>query len=165
MPPTSVSLWEPVMKLTQCVLNRINAIIHGSPVRDRIVVKVMDASRRENLAPGFLIGVYRSGSTLLRYILDSHSNIAVPPETNFLYPLVDLWHSAWFKNGLRGIGVDESGLRDRLLEFAAGIFDDYATAKGKTRWVDKTPAYVDILDFLEFLFGDRCRYIMLPTWP
>ena len=149
------------MNLTRRVLNKINTIIHGPPVRDRIVVKMVDASKRKSLKPGFLIGVYRSGTTLLRYVLDSHSNIAVPPETNFLYPLAGLWCSDWVKNGLQGAGLDENALLDRLRVFAAGVFDDYTTAKGKPRWFDKTPAYVDILDFLDALFGERCRYIML----
>jgi len=149
------------MNLPRRVLNKINTIIHGPPVRDRIVVKVVDASKRASSEPSFLIGTYRSGSTLLRYVLDTHSNIAVPPETNFLHPLADLWCSEWVKNGIRGAGVDESILLDRLRDFAAGVFDDYATAKGKSRWIDKTPAYVDILDFLDALFGEQCRYIML----
>ena len=142
-------------------INKISSIIRGPQVRDRIVVKMVDASRRKSLKPGFLIGVYRSGTTLLRYILDSHSNIAVPPETNFLYPLADIWRSEWVKNGVRGAGIDENALLDRLRGLAAGVFDDYTTAKGKSRWIDKTPAYTDILDFLDALFGDRCRYIML----
>ncbi|MCK4622639.1 MAG: sulfotransferase [Desulfuromonadales bacterium] len=149
------------MNLAQRVLNRISRIVQGPQVRDRIVVKVVDGQRREHLKPGFLIGAYRSGTTLLRYVLDSHSNIAVPPETNFLYPLADMWRSEWVKNGIRGAGIDESALLDRLREFAAGVFDDYATAKGKSRWIDKTPAYIDTLDFLDGLFGERCRYIML----
>ena len=149
------------MNLAHRILNKINTIIHGPPVRDRIVVKVVDGSKRKSLEPGFIIGVYRSGTTLLRYVLDSHSKIAVPPETNFLYPLADLWRSEWVKNGVQGAGLDESALLDRLREFASGVFDDYATAKGKSLWVDKTPAYTDILDFLDAMFGERCRYIML----
>ena len=149
------------MNLARRLLNKINTIIHGSPVRDRIVVKVVDGSSRKSLKPGFLIGVYRSGTTLLRYILDSHSNIAVPPETNFLYPLADLWRSEWIKNGVRGAGIDENALLDRLRELATSVLDNYATAKGKSRWIDKTPAYTDILDFLDAMFGERCRYIML----
>jgi len=149
------------MNLTRRILNKINTIIHGPPVRDRIVVKVVDASKRKSLKPGFLIGAYRSGTTLLRYVLDSHSKIAVPPETNFLYPLADLWRSEWVKNGVQGAGIDENALLDRLRGLAAGVLDDYATAKGKSRWIDKTPAYTDILDFLDAMFGDRCRYIML----
>jgi len=149
------------MNLTSRVLNKINTIIHGPSVRDRIVVKVVDGSMRKSLKPGFLIGVYRSGTTLLRYVLDSHSNIAVPPETNFFYPLADMWRSEWVKNGVQGAGIDENALLDRLRGLAAGVLDDYATAKGKFRWIDKTPAYTDILDFLDALFGERCRYIML----
>ena len=147
------------MNLTRRLLNKINTSIHGPPVRDRIVVKVVDGSGRKSLKPGFLIGVYRSGTTLLRYILDSHNKIGVPPETNFLYPLADMWRSEWVKTGVRGAGLNENGLLDRLRVFAAGVFDDYATAKGKSRWFDKTPAYVDIPDFLDALFGERCRYI------
>jgi protein-tyrosine sulfotransferase len=149
------------MNLTLRVLNKINTIIHGPSVRDRIVVKVVDASKRKSLKPGFLLGAYRSGTTLLRYVLDSHSKIAIPPETNFLYPLADLWRSEWVKNGVQGAGIDENALLDRLRGLAAGVFDDYAAAKGKSRWIDKTPAYIDILDFLDALFGKWCRYIML----
>ena len=98
---------------------------------------------------------------LARRVINKISNIAVPPETNFLYSLAGLWRSEWVKTGVRGAGLNEKGLLDRLREFAAGVFDDYATAKGKIRWIDKTPAYTDILDFLDAMFGERCRYIML----
>ena len=140
---------------------KIKRLVHGAPVRERVVLKVVDSSERKQLQPGFLIGVYRSGTTLLRYVLDSHSSIAVPPETNFLCQTAEMWRSEWVRKGLQGAGVDEEGLRQRLREFAGGIFDDYAAAKGKSRWVDKTPAYIEVLDFLDFLFGERCRYIML----
>ncbi|MBI5468423.1 MAG: sulfotransferase [Deltaproteobacteria bacterium] len=149
------------MGLIDRIANRIVRAVQGPPVRERIVVKVVEPSGGKGMAPCFLIGVYRSGTTLLRYVLDSHSNIAVPPETNFLCQTAEIWRSAWVRTGLKGAGVDEEGLRIRLREFAGGVFDDYAAAKGKTRWVDKTPAYIDILDFLDFLFGERCRYIML----
>ena len=33
--------------------------------------------------PVFIVGTMRSGSTLLRLILDSHPNIAIAPETAF----------------------------------------------------------------------------------
>lgn len=107
------------------------------------------------------MGVYRSGTTLLRFILDSHPHIAVPPESNFLSGLAELWHNEWYRKGLAGVGVDEDGLRARLRDFAGGMFDDYALAKGKQRWFDKTPSYVDILDTLDALFGADCRYVML----
>ena len=149
------------MHIAKRIFNKVLRIIEGPPVRDRMVVKVVDASKRTRSAPCFMIGVYRSGTTLLRYILDSHSKIAVPPETNFLHSVADIWHSEWIRKGLQGVGVDEAGLIVRLREFASSILDDYAVAKGKTRWIDKTPSYIDILDFIDLLFGKECRYIML----
>jgi hypothetical protein len=143
------------------VANRLRRIIQGPPVREKTVVKVVDPSARKRCPPCFLVGVYRSGTTLLRYVLDSHSRIAVPPETNFLTSLAEMWSSDWMRKGLRGVGVDEEGLLERLRDFAWTIYDDYALAKGKARWVDKTPSYVDILEFIDLLFGRECRFIML----
>lgn len=149
------------MNPLQRIANKIIRIIEGPPVRERTLVKVVNASERNRLKPCFLIGVYRSGTTLLRYVLDSHSNIAVPPETNFLHSLKEMHDSEWITKGLQGVGVDESGLKERLRDFAGNIFDDYALAKGKGRWVDKTPSYIDILDFIHALFGENGQYIML----
>ena len=149
------------MHIAKRIFNKILRIIEGPPVRDRLLVKVVDTSQRRHSEPCFMIGVYRSGTTLLRYILDSHSNIAVPPETNFLHSIADIWGSDWIKKGFQGVGVDEAGLAERLRDFAWNILDDYAAAKGKTRWIDKTPSYIDVLDFIDLLFGKECRYIML----
>jgi len=149
------------MNLAKRIVNRLKRIVSPPPYRERIVVRTVSGNDGGQMTPCFLIGVYRSGTTLLRFVLDSHSNIAVPPETNFMYGLADLWRSEWTRNGLAGAGVDEESMRSRLRAFAGGVLDDYARAKGKGRWVDKTPAYIDILDFLDYLYGRDCQYIML----
>lgn len=98
--------------------------------------------------------------------MDSHPNIAVPPETNFMQTVVYLWKSEWNRKGLLGVSVDEGELRFRLRAFAGGILDNYATAKGKGRWIDKTPSYIDILDFIDDIFGLQMRiYYAVPPWP
>lgn len=142
-------------------MKRIRRIIETPPVRERTIVRVVNAPEVNQCRPGFLIGVYRSGTTLLRYILDSHPNIAVPPETNFMKTVVELWKSEWNRKGLLGVGVDEEELRLRLRAFAGGIMDGYTTAKEKKRWFDKTPSYIDILDSIDDIFGSQTRYIML----
>lgn len=148
------------MNLTKRILNRIKRIVSPPPYRERIIVKTV-SGKESPLPPCFLIGVYRSGTTLLRFVLDSHSNIAVPPETNFLEELSEMWRSEWVRKGLAGAGVDDERLRRLLREFTAGVLDNYAFAKGKGRWIDKTPAYTNILDFLDYLYGNDCKYIML----
>ena len=150
------------MNLAKRVISRIKHIVSPPPIRERIVVKTIgNDDRCHQSPPCFLIGVYRSGTTLLRFVLDSHSNIAVPPETNFLHEMAAMWRSEWVQKGFAGAGVDEDSLRNLFKEFAAGVFDNYAIAKGKSRWIDKTPAYTDILDFLDYLYGKNCKYILL----
>ena len=149
------------MSFAQRFLKKIGKIMEGPQVRERVVVRHVVRAERPALKPGFIIGVYRSGTTLLRYVLDSHSHVAVPPETNFLHGLEELWRNEWYRKGLQGVGVDEEALFQRLRETAGDIFDSYAIAKGKSRWFDKTPSYIDALDFIGPLFGPECRYIML----
>ncbi len=149
------------MNLPKRIFNRIKRIISPPPYRERIVVREVSSDGSSQMPPCFLIGVYRSGTTLLRFVLDSHSNIAVPPETNFLEEMASMWRSEWIRKGLAGAGVDDERLRNLFKKFAAGVLDKYALAKGKGRWVDKTPAYTNILDFLDYLYGRDCKYIML----
>lgn len=148
------------MQTSQRLLRRLRRLVEAPPVRDRTVVKLVERPS-QHLQPGFIIGVYRSGTTLLRYVLDSHSHIAVPPESNYLQPLAGFAADPWVKKGLNGVGVDDEGQLRHLREFAWNPLDDYATAKGKQRWFDKTPSYTNILPFLNQVFGERCRYIML----
>src|SRR5690242_11597706 len=42
----------------------------------------------------FVVGVPRSGTTLLRLILDAHPAVAIPPETHFLPKLIRLCQQA-----------------------------------------------------------------------
>ena len=148
------------MQTTQRILRRLRRLVEGPEVRERTVVKVVER-QQERLPPGFIIGVYRSGTTLLRYVLDSHSRIAVPPESNYLQSLSGLAEDPWVQKGFAGIGVDRQGLLQRLRDFAWSPLDDYCLAKDKQRWFDKTPSYTNILPFLDELFGKDCRYIML----
>lgn len=147
------------MKIIKRIADRLNG--QGGPVRERTVVRVVERADRQFLPPGFIIGVYRSGTTLLRYVLDSHQHIAVPPESNFMLGAAELWRNEWYRKGLQGVGVDDAGLVARLRAFVGNVFDDYALALGKSRWFDKTPSYVDALDFIDTLFGAECRYILL----
>ncbi|MCA9300553.1 MAG: sulfotransferase, partial [Phycisphaerales bacterium] len=39
----------------------------------------------------FVIGAFRSGTTLLRKILDAHPEVRAPAESWFLLPLLNLW--------------------------------------------------------------------------
>ena len=123
-----------------------------------------------------LLGVSRSGTTLLRVILDRSAGVAIPDES-FFVPLLARRHGrridrARFLDDLRrlptlaawGVAPDDVAprLRDGLAigDAIAAIFETYAAREGKPRWGDKTPMYMRHLTLLERLFP-TAQYVHL----
>lgn len=100
--------------------------------------------------PIFVVGCQRSGTTMLRLILDSHPNISCGPETRFLETLAAVTTQDWGR--LRRYGLTEEEWYGRVADFFGGILGDYARARGKVRWADKTPRYALQLDFIDKVF-------------
>ncbi|GGL07874.1 sulfotransferase family protein [Mangrovihabitans endophyticus] len=104
--------------------------------------------------PIFLVGCQRSGTTMLRLVLDSHTAISCGPETRFLPDLRRLVDPARDWPRLQRFGFDRADWLRRIREFFGGVHDDYAAGRGKTRWADKTPLYALSLDFVTEVFPD-----------
>lgn len=109
----------------------------------------------------FIVGVGRSGNTLLRLMLDAHPDLAIPPETDFLPHLLAITrqsknlkdhfiqaitnHWRW-----RDCHVDKKLFIERISKLksftiTSGIrlfYQMYAERFGKKRWGDKTPYYL-----------------------
>jgi hypothetical protein len=106
-------------------------------------------------SPVFVLTSSRSGSTLLRFILDSHPELACPPETTVASACASLLRS-WAI-------LEEAGSEGRALSDAAevppagiamvqsaidGLFRSYLHRRGKQRWCDKSldsHMYADLL--------------------
>jgi Sulfotransferase family len=118
--------------------------------------------------PLIVLGVGRSGTTLLRVLLDRNSRLAIPYET-FFVPQLAHRHGRRPKldefvddlGRLRTLydwGITPEDVRPRLgegmtiSEAIAAIFETYAERQGKPRWGDKTPLYMQQLPLLERLF-------------
>jgi hypothetical protein len=128
----------------------------------------------------FIVGCARSGTTLVRRIVDAHPAIAVTRETH--------WITKWLE---RGRGVTPEGVaRPEILEslmtyerfarmpiahmdleglfepdgelpyaaFVTGVFDLYGRAFGKRLVGDKTPAYVRRIPTLHALWP-RAKFV------
>lgn len=102
--------------------------------------------------PIFIIGSPRSGTTLLRLILDAHPHISVGPETNFLACFAPTVTRDWERLALYGLSQAE--WLGRIAGFFGQFQADYAARRGKLRWADKTPAYTEHLDFISAVFPD-----------
>ena len=140
--------------------------IYVDLVRARSRVRVVDAREIGSLEepPIFVLGIYRSGTTLLRYVLDSHPRIACPPESNFLQHFEALLEDPEAEYGLRSMGFDGDLVVRELRRFCVHLFGNYAASQGKPRWADKTPRYVDHLDLVDRLFPEAC-YVAIHRHP
>ena len=111
-------------------------------------------------APVFVICTLRSGSTLLRVLLDSHSQIRAPHELHLRYVSVH-FDQKWSERSMKEMGLDpraaEYLLWDRLLHRAL-------TASGKSIIADKTPNNVFVVDRLREAWPDA-RFIFLLRHP
>jgi hypothetical protein len=118
--------------------------------------------------PVVVLGVSRSGTTLLKEMLDSHSELAIPTESYFIPPL---WHRhgrRFYVDGflddltrlarVREWGVTPEDVRRRLPprptlpDAIQAIYRSYADSQGKSRFGDKTPSYMQNLSLLERVF-------------
>jgi hypothetical protein len=127
--------------------------------------------------PIFLVSSPRSGSTLLRLILDAHPNIAIPPPGylfHFLYPYLYSYGDLSEADNFRALIEDflevptlkkwpievtvdgvMAGSRERSFR---GIYqflhETYAGAQGKPRWGNKSPRNCFWLEEIVALFPD-----------
>ncbi|MBU2869091.1 sulfotransferase [Colwellia sp. E2M01] len=134
-----------------------------------------------NKAPIFIVGVGRSGTTLIRQMLNSHSNIAIPYESHFITQYYDkrndfgvlslsdnrlrlieeilsedilkLWDVSFKASEVMEQLNDKSSISDVV----EAIFKLYAHTHGKARWGDKSD-YLDRMYKIRQMFPS-CKFI------
>jgi hypothetical protein len=118
--------------------------------------------------PVVILGVSRSGTTLLKEMLDGSSELAIPSESYFIPQL-------WDRHGddpdpeailddlgriarVREWGVSPEDVREQLpeepsfREVIEPVYRTYAEGQGKERFGDKTPAYMQHLELVDNVF-------------
>jgi sulfotransferase family protein len=146
----------------------------------RLNLKRRLAGRAEPGPPApFVIGATRSGTTLLRLMLDAHPDVAIPSETHFFHKFVkrcEGWrvtpdelanliieHKRW---GDFHLDPDELRARFRALhpltmsDALRAFYGLYAEKQGKPRWGDKTPGYLRYMRRIEWVLPEA-RFIHL----
>ena len=119
-------------------------------------------------------GVARSGTTLLRLMLDAHSQLAIPAETGFLKPVVEagrerppldrarLFETITGFETWPDFALSKESLRSALdavepFSVAEGVrafYRLYASRLGKPRAGDKTPMYAQYLPEIQELLPE-----------
>src|SRR4051812_7811135 len=115
-------------------------------------------------APGFVLCPARSGSTLLRLLLNGHPEIACPPETNLVEIFAKIGFTVASTSNTKGdakatqIASDQATALCR--DVAQQTLGAYAESRGKTMWVDKSLASVLYADVLAKVYPEG-RFICL----
>ena len=123
----------------------------------------------------FVVGCERSGTTLLRAMLDSHPELAIPPESHFLTKVMRKpynresfltmlsEHRRFARWELSIEDVSEALDRSHVADNAAAVralYSTYARITEKRRWGDKTPEYVRNIQGLSS-FLPEARFVHL----
>jgi len=116
-----------------------------------------------------VLGLPRSGTTLLRRLLDAHPDIDCPAETCLFSACARFLHSETVSDGLDfGVltGLAFAGFRtdevlDRLREFAFDFKREHAMRRGKRRWAEKTAVDSFHIGKIEDMCGDSVQYICI----
>jgi hypothetical protein len=127
--------------------------------------------------PIFVTGSARSGTTLLRVMLSSHSRIYIPPESDFIPRLflgrhdapmtraqaerdvrIVLGYRRFFREW-RAAPIEPQQFVRTLPEltpaaFLDGLYSCYAAQHGAERWGDKSPIYTNYIGLLAGLFPE-----------
>ncbi|HUJ56843.1 MAG TPA: sulfotransferase [Gaiellaceae bacterium] len=114
------------------------------------------------------MGVSRSGTTLLKEMLDRHSVLAIPTESYFVPQLWDRHGEHPARDAflddvgrlarIREWGVTPEAVAERLpaeptfAQAIGAVYRAYADLLGKPRYGDKTPSYMQRLEVLERAF-------------
>lgn len=157
----------------------------SAPHPERLARQILDSilASRYNAAVdckvAFVVGSPRSGSTLLARMIGAHSLVYGRPEPHLLTPLAHLGYFAKVDKAPYDAVLAAETQREFVAHLPGGE-QDYAdacrayadtlyermlsTRPGKTIFLDKTPAYALVLDFITRIYPDA-KYVVLTRHP
>jgi sulfotransferase family protein len=118
-----------------------------------------------------IVGVPRSGTTLLRMMLDSHPDLTIPPETHFIINLIEAGNVVSREQFVdivfavrcsADFGILQQDFQHvieamtpfNISEALRAFYRIYAQRFGKTRWGDKTPRYSMFMPAIQHLLPE-----------
>jgi hypothetical protein len=130
---------------------------------------------RKSMSPGplFVVGMWRSGTSLLYALLNQHPQVGLMYESDFALlsplfvlprkssswiPKVDSWNGALTRHKIDATGIPENTVG--LPNAFRAVAEQYAQKKGATVWGCKSPNYYDCMNQLADWFPEA-RFIVI----
>lgn len=116
-------------------------------------------------------GCYRSGTSLLRRMLDAHSRIHCGPEVKFFadfygnYLNVNRWQRQSFFSSVRTLGLDDDDLLELFAPAYIEAHERAAGRRGKARWADKSPDNVVYANQWDRVLAGRLWFVHVIRHP
>lgn len=119
---------------------------------DRLSCAELDKYARK---PVFIVGSPRSGTTIMRYMVDGHPNIFCPHLETFIfgsmYPTFfgHIWEYQYSKSIF-----SRQNYVQWFRDFVLQLFANYGHKCGKSRFAEKTPSHAYHMNFIKETFPD-----------
>ncbi|SES71639.1 Glycosyltransferase involved in cell wall bisynthesis [Salinibacillus kushneri] len=153
-------MYERVLKLSneyelleevESKLNQINPHFRTKPILNNNA----ELNYPKNASPIFIGGAGRSGTTLLRVMLNAHPNLCSGPEFKMLQQIANLYNQMIsIKDIRKAYGLDIEDINTSFNNFISSFFEKFKMESNANRIVEKTPHNVLIMKELVKIFPD-----------
>ncbi|WP_079478174.1 sulfotransferase [Halobacillus salinus] len=124
---------------------------------NNLEMRKTDEAYKRSTAPIFIGGAGRSGTTLLRVMLNAHPNLCSGPEFKLMPDIINLYNkmnSQGFESILKSYHLDNQYLKETYAKFISDLFNNFLLDNHANRIVEKTPHNVLMMKEVSQIFPE-----------